>query len=126
MLGQLLVQKLAQICTVILRIRIGKGAWFAVYIWGNFWVTQYVDLKALSLSSAFPYNLTSLDGASIKMRKNMFHNTIKKLISECEDINLIISHLKSSCISLHFLQGKYITRYEYFFLIHLHFKKKKK
>ena len=25
-----------QICTVILRIRIGKFAWFAVYIWGNF------------------------------------------------------------------------------------------
>ena len=35
-------QKLPQICTVILRIRIGKVAWFAVYICGNFWVTQYI------------------------------------------------------------------------------------
>ena len=34
-------QKLPQICTVILRILIGKVAWFAVYICGNFWVTQY-------------------------------------------------------------------------------------
>ena len=34
-------QKLPQICTVILRICIGKVAWFAVYIFGNFWVTQY-------------------------------------------------------------------------------------
>ena len=34
-------QKLPQICTLILRIRIGKVAWFAVYICGNFWVTQY-------------------------------------------------------------------------------------
>ena len=37
-------QKLPQICTVILRILIGKVAWFAVYICGNFWVTQYVDI----------------------------------------------------------------------------------
>ena len=35
-------QKLPQICTVILRILIGKVAWFAVYICGNFWVTQYI------------------------------------------------------------------------------------
>ena len=34
-------RKLPQICTVIFRIRIGKVAWFAVYICGNFWVTQY-------------------------------------------------------------------------------------
>ena len=34
-------QKLPQICTVILRIRNGKVAWFAVYICGNFWVAQY-------------------------------------------------------------------------------------
>ena len=33
-------QKLPQICTVILLICIGKGARFAVYICGNFWVTQ--------------------------------------------------------------------------------------
>ena len=36
-----MTQKLPQICTVILRIRIGKVAWFAVHICGNFWVTQY-------------------------------------------------------------------------------------
>ena len=36
-----MTQKLPQICTVIFRIRIGKVAWFAVYICGNFWVTQY-------------------------------------------------------------------------------------
>ena len=36
----LVTQKLPQICTVILRIRIGKVAIFAVYICGNFWVTQ--------------------------------------------------------------------------------------
>ena len=35
-------QKLPQICTEILRICIGKVAWFAVYICDNFWVTQYV------------------------------------------------------------------------------------
>ena len=35
-------QKLPQICTVILRICIGKVAWFAVCICGNFWVTQYL------------------------------------------------------------------------------------
>ena len=33
---------LPQIFTVISRICIGKVAWFAVYICGNFWVTQYV------------------------------------------------------------------------------------
>ena len=33
--------KLPQIRTVILRICIGKVAWSAVYICGNFWVTQY-------------------------------------------------------------------------------------
>ena len=33
-------QKLLQICTLILHICIGKVAWFAVYICGNFWVTQ--------------------------------------------------------------------------------------
>ena len=33
-------QKLPQICTVILRIHIGKVAWFVGYICGNFWVTQ--------------------------------------------------------------------------------------
>ena len=36
-----MIQKLPQTCTVILRIRIRKIAWFAVYICGNFWVTQY-------------------------------------------------------------------------------------
>ena len=41
-------QKLPQICTVILRIRIGKVAWFAVYICGNFWVTQYFMIKVIS------------------------------------------------------------------------------
>ena len=35
-------QKLPQIWTVILRIRIGKVVWFALYICGNFWVTQYI------------------------------------------------------------------------------------
>ena len=35
-------QKLPQTCTVIVRIRFGKVAWFAVYICGNFWVTQYI------------------------------------------------------------------------------------
>ena len=39
-----MTQKLPQICTVILRIRIGKVAWFAVYICGNFWVTQYIEV----------------------------------------------------------------------------------
>ena len=34
-------QKLPQICTVLLRICIGRVAWFAVYMGGNFWVTQY-------------------------------------------------------------------------------------
>ena len=33
-------QKLPQICTVISSICIGKVAWFAVYICGNFWVSQ--------------------------------------------------------------------------------------
>ena len=33
--------KLPQICTEILRIRIGKVARFAVYIYGNFWGTLY-------------------------------------------------------------------------------------
>ena len=36
-------QKLPQICTVILRICVCKVAWFAVYICGNFWVTQYKE-----------------------------------------------------------------------------------
>ena len=35
-------QKLPQICTVIMRICVGKVVWFAVHICGNFWVTQYV------------------------------------------------------------------------------------
>ena len=39
--GKKLINLLPQICTVILRIHIGKVAWFAVYICGNFWVTQY-------------------------------------------------------------------------------------
>ena len=37
-----MTQKLPQICTVILRIRIGKVAWFAVCICGILWVAQYV------------------------------------------------------------------------------------
>ena len=37
-------QKLPQICAVILRIRTRKVAWFAVYICGNFCVTQYILL----------------------------------------------------------------------------------
>ena len=37
-------QKLPQICTVILRICTGKVAWFAVYIFGNLWVTKYGSL----------------------------------------------------------------------------------
>ena len=35
-------EELPQISTVILRIRIGKVAWFAVYICGNFSLTQYM------------------------------------------------------------------------------------
>ena len=38
-------QKLPQICTVILRICIGKVACFSVYNFGNFWVTQYLLLS---------------------------------------------------------------------------------
>ena len=34
-------QKLPQICLVIVCIRVGEIAWFAVYICGNFCVTQY-------------------------------------------------------------------------------------
>ena len=37
-------QKLPQICTVILHIRIGKVEWFEVYICCNFWVTQYTPV----------------------------------------------------------------------------------
>ena len=37
-----MTQKLPQIGTVMLRIHIRKVAGFAVYICGNFWVTQYV------------------------------------------------------------------------------------
>ena len=40
-------QKLPQICIVILRIYIGKVAWFAVYICGNLWVTKYVIIDTL-------------------------------------------------------------------------------
>ena len=40
-------QKLPQICTVILRISIGKVAWFAVYICGNIWTTQYADSRGI-------------------------------------------------------------------------------
>ena len=40
-------QKFPQICTVILRICIGKVACFAVYICGIFGVTQYVILTEL-------------------------------------------------------------------------------
>ena len=40
-------QKFPQICTDILRICIGKVTWFAVYICGNFWVTQYMATKYL-------------------------------------------------------------------------------
>ena len=36
------IQKLPQICAVILRICIEKVAWFAVYICSNFWVPQYI------------------------------------------------------------------------------------
>ena len=46
-------QKLPQICTVILRIRIGKVAWFAVYICGNFWVTQYMKHNTITLLIIF-------------------------------------------------------------------------
>ena len=38
-------QKLPQICTVILRFRIGKVPWFAVYICGKFLVTQCILTK---------------------------------------------------------------------------------
>ena len=48
-------QKLPQICTVIFRIRIGKVAWFAVYICGNFWVTQYIVYSTLTSCSCSLY-----------------------------------------------------------------------
>ena len=38
-------QKSPQICTVILRICIGKVAWFAVYICSNFWVRNNLRCK---------------------------------------------------------------------------------
>ena len=44
-----MIQKLPQSCTVILRIRIGKVAWFAVYICGNFWVTQYLSARIITV-----------------------------------------------------------------------------
>ena len=75
-----LTQKLPHICTVILRIRIGKVAWFAVYICGNFWVNQYVtvnckvslliDISQLKWFSLLPYIamfqliFVSLDGSA--------------------------------------------------------------
>ena len=54
-------QKLTQICTVFLRICIGKVAWFAVYIRANFWVTQYISILlgnpevTANLYCDFPY-----------------------------------------------------------------------
>ena len=44
-------QKWPQICTVILRIRFGRVAWFAEYICGNFWVSQYHNKHRLSIIS---------------------------------------------------------------------------
>ena len=59
-------QKLPQICTVILRIRIGKVAWFAVYICGNFWVTQYsINYRSYIkwVTTSWPYiiSMVSID-----------------------------------------------------------------
>ena len=53
-------QELPQICTVILRIRIGKVALFAVYISGNFWVTQYIVQPPEDLWNIYPW-LRELD-----------------------------------------------------------------
>ena len=45
-----LAQKWPQIFTIILRFCIGKVAWFAVYICGNFWVTQYLPRTKYALN----------------------------------------------------------------------------
>ena len=51
-------QKLPQICTEILRICIGKVAWFAVYICDNFWVTQYKYLYVFIVQcTQYTFNL---------------------------------------------------------------------
>ena len=47
-----MTQKLPQICTVILPIRIGKAAWFSVYICGNFWISQYYGVQFVKVSWA--------------------------------------------------------------------------
>ena len=53
-----MTQKLPQICTAILRICIGKVARFAVYICGNFWVTQYILGSYFILFSLFYPNFS--------------------------------------------------------------------
>ena len=58
-------QNLPQICTVILRIRIGKVAWLAVYICGNCWVTQYV------FSGILPYSILLF--LNISILKTLVH-----------------------------------------------------
>ena len=66
-----LPQKLPQIYTVIASIRIGKVAWCAVYICGNFWVTQYnnwihwlPDMRTDRTGPDFIYEYTVCPGSS--------------------------------------------------------------
>ena len=49
-----MTQKLPQICTVILCIYIGKIAWFAVCICGNFSVAQYLLLQSAIFAAFKP------------------------------------------------------------------------
>ena len=69
-------QKLTQIYTVNLRIRIGKVALFAIYICGNFWVTQYVlhgNLKRWLLETPCARKCwTCLNSYSNKLSNNLW------------------------------------------------------
>ena len=79
-------QKLPQICTVIFRIRIGKVAWFTVYICGNFWVTQYIHSS---------FNEQNSDLLPIRLLDIWSAHIDKKILNKCffQPLTLKISEI---------------------------------
>ena len=63
-----------QICTVILRIRIGKVAWFAVYVCNNFWVPKYEFSIFIWVSA--PVSISSRGGGINS--NNLFFNKLSE------------------------------------------------
>ena len=73
-------QKLPQICTVILRIRIGKVAWFAVYIAVTSGSPSKEQYLFIDLLNAFDYIVNSQKSDFFSSEKTNFHSCVRNML----------------------------------------------